>query len=73
MKIEMSKFKRNGGKFISINPVRTGYSAIADEWIPIKPGTDGALFMAINHELIKQGLFDREFLIKYTKNGKSLT
>lgn len=66
LKIELSKFKRNGGKFISINPVRTGYSAIADEWVPIKPGTDGALFMAINHELIKQGLFDREFLIKYT-------
>ena len=32
-----------GGRFISINPVRTGYSAIADEWIPIRPGTDGAL------------------------------
>jgi anaerobic selenocysteine-containing dehydrogenase len=62
MKIELSKFKRNGGKFISINPIRTGYSAIADEWIPIKPGTDGALIMAINHELIKQGLYDRECL-----------
>ena len=37
-----------------INPVRTGYSAIADEWIPIKPGTDGALFMALLHELIAQ-------------------
>lgn len=66
LKIELSHFKRNGGRFISINPVRTGYSAIADEWIPIRPGTDGALFMALNHELIKQGLFDREFLIKYT-------
>jgi anaerobic selenocysteine-containing dehydrogenase len=66
LKIELAKFKRNGGKFITINPVRTGYSAIADEWIPIKPGTDGALLMAINHELIKQGLFDREFLTKYT-------
>jgi anaerobic selenocysteine-containing dehydrogenase len=68
MKIELSKFKRNGGKFISINPIRTGYSAIADEWIPIKPGTDGALIMAINHELIKQGLYDREFLAKYTNS-----
>ena len=45
---------RGGGRFISINPVRTGYSAIADEWIPIKPGTDGALFMALLHELIAQ-------------------
>ncbi len=66
MKIAISKFKRNGGRFISINPVRTGYSAIADEWVPIKPGTDGALLLAIIHELIKQGLYDRDFLVKYT-------
>ncbi len=66
MKIALSKFKRRGGRFISINPVRTGYSAIADEWVPIKPGTDGALFLAIIHELIKQGLYDRDFLVKYT-------
>ena len=52
LKIALGKFKRAGGRFISINPVRTGYSAIADEWIPIKPGTDGALFMALLHELI---------------------
>ena len=66
MKIAISKFKRNGGKFISINPVRTGYSAIADEWVPIRPGTDGALFLALTHELIKQGLYDRDFLVQYT-------
>ena len=66
LKIHISKFKRNGGRFISINPIRTGYSAIADEWVPIKPGTDGALLLAICHEIIKQGLFDREFLIQYS-------
>ncbi|MCP5141838.1 MAG: molybdopterin-dependent oxidoreductase [Gammaproteobacteria bacterium] len=66
MKMALSKFKRNGGKFISINPVRTGYSAIADEWVPIKPGTDGALFLALIHVLIKTGLFDRDFLVNYT-------
>ena len=38
LKIAISKFKRAGGRFISINPVRTGYSAIADEWVPIRPG-----------------------------------
>ena len=46
LKIAISKFKRDGGRFISINPVRTGYSAIADEWVPIRPGTDGALLRA---------------------------
>ena len=66
MKTELSKFKRQGGKFISINPVRTGYSAIADEWIPIKPGTDGALFLALINEIIKQGLYDRDFLVQYS-------
>ena len=66
MKIALSKFKRAGGRFISINPVRTGYSAIADEWIPIKPGTDGALFMALLHVLIAQDLIDRPFLKRFT-------
>jgi anaerobic selenocysteine-containing dehydrogenase len=66
LKIALSAFKRRGGRFISINPVRTGYSAIADEWIPIKPGTDGALFMALMHELIKHDRIDRPFLQRFT-------
>jgi anaerobic selenocysteine-containing dehydrogenase len=70
LKMELSKFKRHGGKFISINPVRTGYSAIADEWIPIKPGTDAALLMALNHEIIRTGLYDREFLIEYSNSAE---
>ena len=66
MKMALSKFKRDGGRFISINPVRTGYSAIADEWVPIKPGTDGALLLALTNEIINRGLFDRDYLINYT-------
>jgi len=66
LKIALSKFKRSGGRFISINPVRTGYSAIADEWIPIKPGTDGALLMALLHELIASDLIDHAFLKRFT-------
>ncbi|MCZ2173006.1 MAG: molybdopterin oxidoreductase family protein [Burkholderiales bacterium] len=70
LKIALSKFKRNGGRFVSINPVRTGYSAIADEWVPIRPGTDGALLLAIIHEVIAQGLYDRDFLVRYTNAGQ---
>jgi anaerobic selenocysteine-containing dehydrogenase len=69
LKIAIAKFKRRGGRFISINPVRTGYSAIADEWVPIKPGTDGALLLAVMHELIASGLYDREFLVRYSNAG----
>jgi anaerobic selenocysteine-containing dehydrogenase len=66
MKMAISKFKRQGGRFISINPIRTGYSAVADEWIPIRPGTDGALFMALLHELFRTDLIDHAFLKRYT-------
>ena len=71
MKIAISKLKRAGGRFISVNPIRTGYSAIADEWIPIRPGTDGALFLAIIHELIARNLYDDDFVARYT-NGPEL-
>jgi len=70
LKIALSKFKRDGGRFISINPVRTGYSAISDEWVPIKPGTDGALLLALIHEIISLGLYDRAFLAQYTNAGQ---
>jgi sulfite dehydrogenase (quinone) subunit SoeA len=70
MKIALSEFKRHGGKFIAINPVRSGYAGIADEWVPIKPGTDGALFLALINEIIKQGLFDRDFLINNTNSAE---
>jgi len=66
LKIAISKFKRAGGRFISINPIRTGYSAVADEWIPIKPGTDGALFMALMQVLIAEGRIDKPFLQRFT-------
>ncbi|MCW5665913.1 MAG: molybdopterin oxidoreductase family protein [Piscinibacter sp.] len=70
MKMALAKFKRQGGKFIAINPIRTGYAAIADEWVPIKPGTDGALLLALIHEIIALGLYDREFLARYTNAGQ---
>ncbi|MBI5436215.1 MAG: molybdopterin oxidoreductase family protein [Nitrosomonadales bacterium] len=70
LKIAISKFKREGGRFISINPIRTGYSAIADEWVGIRPGTDGALLLALIHEIIALGLYDRDFLVRYTNSGQ---
>ncbi len=70
LKSAIGDFKRNGGRFVAINPVRSGYAAIADEWIPIKPGTDGALILAIIREIIALGLYDREFLARYTNSGQ---
>lgn len=66
IKIGLEKLKRNGGKFVGINPARTGYQAIADEWVPIKPGTDAMLALSMLQVLLKNDQFDWEFLIRYT-------
>jgi len=70
MKIALGKLKGRPrdrrAKFVSINPVRTGYSAIADEWVAIRPGTDGLFVLALVHELLKAGKIDLDYLARYT-------
>ncbi len=66
IKIGLDKLKTRGAKFVSVNPVRTGYSAIADEWVPIRPGTDGLLALAIVHELLANEWIDHDYLVRYT-------
>jgi anaerobic selenocysteine-containing dehydrogenase len=66
LKLGLAKLKERGAKIISVNPVRTGYSAIADEWVGIRPGTDGLFVLAIVHELLKSDRIDLDFLARYT-------
>ena len=66
LKIGLEKLKRHGGKFVGINPARTGYQAIADEWVPIKPGTDGLLALSMVYVLLQNEQFDWDFLLRYT-------
>ena len=66
IKMGLGKLKGRGAKFVSVNPVKTGYSAIADEWIGIRPGTDGMLVMALIHELLHANKVDLDYLVRYT-------
>ncbi|MBV1796924.1 molybdopterin oxidoreductase family protein [Siccirubricoccus sp. G192] len=66
IKIGLSRLKERGAKFISVNPVRTGYSAVADEWVGIRPGTDGLFVLALVHEVLRTDRIDTEFLGRYT-------
>ncbi len=68
IKMGLSTLKGNGAKFVSVNPVRTGYSAIADEWLPVTPGTDGLLVMSLIHELLRAGKVDLDYLLRYTNS-----
>jgi anaerobic selenocysteine-containing dehydrogenase len=66
IKLGLSKLKERGAKIVSINPIRTGYSAIADEHVAITPGTDGLFVLALIHCLLDAGKIDTDFLIRYT-------
>jgi sulfite dehydrogenase (quinone) subunit SoeA len=66
IKIGLSGLRRRGAKFVSVNPVRTGYSAIADEWIGIRPGTDGLFVLALIHTLLEADRIDADYLVRYT-------
>jgi anaerobic selenocysteine-containing dehydrogenase len=66
LKIGISKLKKRGAQFVSVNPVRTGYSSVADSWIGIRPGTDGLLVLSLIHELLKARRIDVDYLVRYT-------
>jgi anaerobic selenocysteine-containing dehydrogenase len=66
IKLGLGKLKTRGAKVVAINPVRTGYSAIADEWIGINPGTDGLFVGGLVQELLLHDWVDFDYLVKYT-------
>ena len=66
IKLGISRLKERGVRVIAINPVRTGYNAIADDWVGITPGTDGLFVLSIVHVLLKAGKIDLEYLSRYT-------
>ncbi len=63
----LAQAREAGAKIISIDPRYTDTSAVlADQWIPIIPGTDAAALIAMAYVIIKNGLQDQGFLDKYT-------
>lgn len=61
-----------GAKVVVIDPVATPAASLSDEWVPIRPGTDGALALCFGNLLLNEyGLYDREFM-KSKTNGPYL-
>ncbi len=67
----MIRARDRGMKIAHIDPRLRSAGPFADEWLPIKPGTDLALALALCHELIAQDYLDRPYLTTYT-NAPSL-
>ena len=66
IKIGLGKLKERGARVIVINPIQSGYGAVADDWLGITPGTDGLLLDALIHCLLRQGKVDLDYLIRYS-------
>lgn len=57
--------RANRNKIVVVDPRQGVHGAKADEWIPIKPGTDAALALGMAHVIIKSNLFDSQFVHDY--------
>ncbi len=58
--------RRKGAKLVVIDPYRTRTAKCADWYLPINPGTDAALALGLMHVIIKENLFDADYVSRYT-------
>lgn len=57
-------------KVVVVDPQQSRAAAMADEWVPIRPATDGALLLAMMHTLVHElGVWDADYLKRYTNAG----
>jgi len=64
--------RRNGAKLVAIDPYPTRTARAADWHIPIRPGTDSALALGMMHILVRDGLYDREYVERWTHGFERL-
>ena len=58
--------QRKGAKLVVIDPYRTRTAQCADWYLPINPGTDAALALGLMHVIIKENLYDADYVARYT-------
>jgi anaerobic selenocysteine-containing dehydrogenase len=64
--------RRQGAKFYAIDPVRTRTAALADRHFAIYPGSDQALALGLAHVIVGEGLYDADFVARYTNDFEEL-
>ncbi|MBA7493239.1 Acetylene hydratase [subsurface metagenome] len=64
--------KRRGAKLIVIDPRRIDLVDIADKWLPIEPGSNDALALAMLNVITNEGLYDKEFVAQWTVGFEQL-
>ncbi len=64
--------KNRGAKIVVIDTYRTPTAGQADEFVCVRPGTDGALACALMHVLFRDNLADREYMARYADAPEEL-
>lgn len=55
-----------GTKLVTVDVRLSNTAAKSDEWIPIMPGTDSAVILAMANVIMQEGLYDETFIFKWT-------
>jgi anaerobic selenocysteine-containing dehydrogenase len=70
-KVEHEARKR-GARIVTIDPYRSPTAAKSDWWLPIRPGTDAALALAVMHVIFREGWQDQDYLDRYCVGTEQL-
>jgi anaerobic selenocysteine-containing dehydrogenase len=63
--IYLARALRSGATLITVDPRRTGLAKRSDIWLPLRPGTDGALAWGMVNAIIAKGLYEETFVQNY--------
>ncbi len=63
---EFFEAKEAGAKMVTVDPHFSTTASKSDEWVPIEPGTDGALFLGMISHIVNHNLIDEEFVQQHT-------
>ncbi|TPK62439.1 2Fe-2S iron-sulfur cluster binding domain-containing protein [Mesorhizobium sp. B2-4-15] len=63
---QVAAARARGCKILVIDPRRFGFAIGADQWLRVRPGSDGILALGIMRLLIEDGSFDQSFLMQWT-------
>jgi anaerobic selenocysteine-containing dehydrogenase len=58
--------RKRGAKIIAIDPRLSWFASRAERWLRLRPGTDGALAMGFLNVIINEGLYDKDFVERWT-------
>ncbi len=69
---KMVEAREKGAKIVVVDPRHSETAILADEWLPIKPGTDLAFLLGMINVMVKEGLYDKKFVGQKTVGFEQL-